>query len=75
MKNPSKQLAGLLDPFRDDLIARIGKDGMTTGLYSRVKLILSNDREHEVFEVLDDSNRALYIVKAGLNWLEVELDD
>lgn len=75
MKNPSNQLAGPQDPFRDDLIARIGYDGMTNGLYSRVKMILSNDRQHEVFEILDDSNRTLYIVKAGRGWQEVELDD
>lgn len=75
MKNPDKMLADTDSPYRDDLIQRIGLDGMTNGLYSRVKMILSQDRNHEVFEVCDDSNRVLYITQSGEGWMEVELDD
>lgn len=75
MKNPTKQLAGPQDPYRDDLIERLGGDGEPSGLFSRVKMILSTDRFSDVFEVCDDGNRVLYITKANKGWREVWLDD
>lgn len=70
----SKMLEGPEDPFRDDLIIRIGQDGEPNGLYSRVKQIQSHVRRLELFEVQDDANRTLYIAQCGNDWIEVELD-
>lgn len=74
IKNSSKMLEGPTDPYRDDLIIRLGLDGQPNGLYSRVKQILSHDRRLELYEILDDGNRNLYVSQCGNDWIEVEID-
>ena len=68
------QLAGPDDPFRDDRIERLGLDGQPSGMFSRVKMILSSHATAGIFEVCDDGNRSLYVIKSGDGWIEVELD-
>jgi hypothetical protein len=73
VKNHRLQLAGPDDPYRDDYIQRLGADGEPSQLWSHVKLIVSSHPKAGIWEVCDDGNRVLYVIKAGEGWLEVEL--
>jgi hypothetical protein len=73
-RNPKLRLDGFDDPYRDDVIDRLGPDGELSNLTSRVKMIISRHRTAGIYEVCDDGNRVLYVIRAGYaRWLEVEL--
>jgi hypothetical protein len=68
------QLQGFSDPYRGDHISRLGPDGQPSGAFSTVKSIISSHPTAGIYEVCDDANRVLYIIReAHHRWLEIEL--
>lgn len=74
MKNPLLQLAGEHEPYRGDWVHRLGPDGQPSGLYSKVKLIVSNHPKAGIWEICDDANRILVVIRDGEQWLEIEFE-
>lgn len=74
MKNPRLQLQGDDEPFRGDPIQRLGPDGELSGLWSRVKSIVSSHPKAGLYEVCDDANRTLIVIKDGEGWLEIDFE-
>jgi hypothetical protein len=68
------RLGGYADPYRGDSIERLGADGMPNGTYSKVKYLLASDANHVVYEVADEFNREMYVVRTGeTSWVQIEL--
>lgn len=63
------------EPCQGDEIRLIGPSGEPNGIVTRVKRVLSEDPDEDLWEVLDKFNQVRFITKTDKEdeWLEVEL--
>lgn len=62
-----------LEPHQGDEIIHLDADGQPSEKMTKVKAILSEDRDEELYEVIDNYNQTLIITRLSeTSWIEVD---
>lgn len=58
------------EPVRDEQIEHTTEDGESTGQWSRVRYLISSDKERGLYEVMDEFNREIIVSWCEDHWLQ-----